>query len=139
MSLRYEPPPQMPISDKEKTDWIWRKWIFGFYKKIDVQEAWIAPTLLNSWVNFGSGFNDAGYMKDSLGFVHLRGLVKDGVLSSNDIFILPASYRPANQAINITISNNLIGRVDIATDGGIQAVSGDNAWVTLDGITFKAA
>ena len=90
----------MPISDKEKTDWIWRKWIFGFYKKIDVQESWIAPTLLNSWVNYSGSYNPAGYMKDVLGFVYLRGMIKTGSVGSL-AFLFPFWY--SLESINIII------------------------------------
>lgn len=98
----------------------------------------IAPTLLNSWVNFGGGFNDAGYLKDFSGTVHLRGLVKNGVIG-NAIFQLPAGYRPANEELQITISNGALGRVDIYPSGDVGATSGSNAWFSLDGITFRAA
>lgn len=54
--------------------------------------AWIAPTLLNSWANT-PGLVPAGFMKDSLGFVHLRGRLGGGT-SGTMAFVLPAGYRP---------------------------------------------
>ncbi|KKK52619.1 hypothetical protein LCGC14_3103070, partial [marine sediment metagenome] len=53
---------------------------------------WIAPTLLNSWVNYAATYDTTGYMKDGFGFVHLKGLVKSGVAGT--IFTLPVGYRP---------------------------------------------
>ena len=53
--------------------------ILEIEKKVDgniPQQEWVAPTLLNSWVNFGGDYEIAGYMVDSLGFVHLKGVVK---------------------------------------------------------------
>ena len=41
-------------------------------------EAWITPTLLNGWVNFGSGFAGVSFYKDQLGHVHVRGAVSGG-------------------------------------------------------------
>lgn len=51
------------------------------------QENWLTMTLINGWTGI------LEYMKDSLGFVHLRGNVKTGVPIST-IGILPIGYRP---------------------------------------------
>jgi hypothetical protein len=99
---------------------------------------WIAPTLLNSWVNFGGGFNNAGYYKDPFGVVRLRGMVKSGVVG-NAVFNLPAGYRPANEELFVAISNGALGRVDVYPSGDVGATSGSNAWFSLDGLTFRAA
>ena len=55
------------------------------------QQAWQAPTLLNGWTNYdATTWDPVGYMKDSLGFVHLRGFVKGGTISTGTIvFKLP--------------------------------------------------
>jgi hypothetical protein len=50
---------------------------------------WIAPTLINSW----TGAEGYGYLKDPLGFVHLRGAFSTGA-SATTAFVLPAGYRP---------------------------------------------
>ena len=106
---------------------------------ISQQEAWIAPTLLNSWVDFGSGDQPSGYMKDHLGFVHLRGLVKTGTVGS-PIFNLPAGYRPAKDENFPTISNGALGRLKIngttATVGDVIPVAGSNVYFSLAGISF---
>lgn len=55
---------------------------------------WIAPTLLNSWVNFGGGYSTVGYRKVG-SLVTIRGLVKGGVTTDGtEIFTLPAGFRP---------------------------------------------
>ncbi len=100
------------------------------------QESWQTPTLQNSWVNWGGEYNRAGYFKDSLGIVHLKGLVKNG--TANTIFTLPAGYRPAGRQLHgVACNPNAIGRVDILTDGRVERVSGSNGWISLDGITFR--
>ena len=54
-----------------------------------------APTLLNSWVNYGDGFAAAEYWKDSDDVVHVTGLIKDGgVADGTIIFSLPVGFRP---------------------------------------------
>lgn len=104
----------------------------------DPQEAWIAPTFTNSWVNYDSAiFNPAGYMKDTLGFVHLRGLVKSGT-AGTAIFTLPAGYRPYRQELFASLQNNAIGRIDVTTAGVVTHSLGGNPFVQLDGLTFKA-
>lgn len=105
---------------------------------------WIAPTLLNSWANYGGGYNNAGYMKDALGFVHLRGLIKNGNIAT--IFNLPSGYRPVGQCLffapcNHTPTPPVSARIDIIpSTGAVDLVSyetlGNNAWVSLDGIMF---
>ena len=105
--------------------------------KIEPQQDWVAPTLLNSWANYGSAnYANAGYMKDSLGFVHLRGSVKSGSLGYA-IFTLPTGYKTNSKLTFAVHSNNTIGICTIDTDGSVYP-SGSNAIFSLDGITFKA-
>jgi len=105
------------------------------------QEDWIAPTLLNSWINYGGGYNPAGYFKDSFGIVHLRGTVKSGTIGQA-IFTLPVGYRPAYKEILITIShdgaNEKLSRCDVQADGNVVSCFGSNTYYSLDGITFRA-
>jgi len=121
---------------------------------IEEQEAWHRvgqtgePAFQNSWSNYSAGtsFSVAGFMKDSMGFVHLTGLVKGGA-TNGVIFTLPAGYRPdvskasaEDRLLFGTISNSAIGRVDVYENGNIlSSTTNNNAWVALDGITFKAA
>jgi len=53
--------------------------------------AWVAPTLLNSWVNIGGSEQPAQYRKVG-SRVDVRMAVQNGVASP--IFTLPAGYRP---------------------------------------------
>jgi len=100
--------------------------------------AWTAPTLLNSWVNFGGTFQTTRYMKDSNGIVHIEGLVKNGVMQ-NAAFTLPVGHRPAADLLTAQISNNAIGRVDLDTYGNVTpGYAGTNAWMTLN-VSFRAA
>ena len=102
------------------------------------QEAWIAPVLLNSWANFGGGCNPAGYFKDSLGMVHLQGMIKGGTVT-NPAFVLPVGYRPAYLEAFATVSNALFGYFVVLADGTVRPDSGSNLSFSLDGTTFRAA
>jgi ATP-dependent protease ClpP protease subunit len=106
-----------------------------------VQDSWFAPGLTNSWLNNGGGYDTAGFMKDGLGFVHLKGAIKSGVGSA---FTLPAGYRPSNTKAfplytNDVAFNVLMDQVAIDTSGHVTPVvigSGSNYFVSLEGIVF---
>ncbi|HUX55114.1 MAG TPA: hypothetical protein VMV56_11915 [Williamwhitmania sp.] len=99
-------------------------------------DKWIAPTLINSWVNLGGAYSPAGYTKDNLGFVHLRGLIKDGAVSQN-AFVLPAGYRPPYRLMFAVVSGGVLGVLEILANGGALISTGSNAYFSFDGITFK--
>lgn len=103
------------------------------------QDDWTAPSFLNSWVNYGGSYNTAGYFRDKNGIVHLRGMIKLGSVGSA-AFTLPEGYRPTNNELLATISNGAIGRINIDSSGNVTPASpSNNAWVSLDGITFRAS
>jgi len=110
------------------------------------QETWVAPTLLNSWVNFGSDYTPVGYSMEG-GRVWLRGLIKSGTLNA-DAFVLPAAFRPAHNIVFGTAggANSIgTGRIWAATStagtpGGVRPASAvDNSFFSLEGISFEPA
>jgi hypothetical protein len=102
---------------------------------------WIAPTLLNSWINYGSGYNDAGYRINALGEVHLKGLIKNGTTTiGTNIFLLPTGYRPAQTYIFSASANDLWAEIRVQTTGYVTTGAGVSAsWTCLDGLIFKVA
>lgn len=98
--------------------------------------AWTTPTMANSWVRYDLTYDTAGYYKDNNGFVHLRGLVRSGTAST--VFQLPVGYRPLMRKIFPSVSNQTISRTDVRPDGWIEFSAYNNAWVSMEGITFKA-
>lgn len=100
---------------------------------------WIAPTLLNGWTNFGSGYETAGYYKDALGFIRLKGLIKGGTMGTA-AFVLPSGYRPSYRKMFPVLTSGGIGRVDIDTAGNVLIMNygtAANGYVSLDGIVFN--
>ncbi len=84
---------------------------------------WIAPTLLNSWVNFGSGRVEAGYRKFPDGRVEIRGAVKNGASPTSTMFTLPAGYRPSNRLDFPAIYNDVSAAgIKVDSDGVVAAV-----------------
>jgi len=104
------------------------------YQPID-QEAWTAPTLLNSWVDFGSGFQGARYRITKEGIVMIQGLVKNGTAANADIFTLPAGYRPAAQLILPARSSAGASEIRINASGVVEMTNGGST--TWNNITVS--
>jgi hypothetical protein len=105
------------------------------------QENWITPVFQNAWTNYGSNYEPAGYMKDDLGFVNLKGMIYNGLLTKA-AFILPAGYRPSNivpRATQAHDGTNIVhAGIEVKPTGNIDVMYGGNTWVKLNGIRFKA-
>lgn len=103
------------------------------------QEAWTVPTLLNGWTQEPNWA--VGFMKDELGFVHFKGMIKNG--TSSQIFQLPAGYRPAqNSYLTGSSGTNNSGQFNILInpDGSVHvhATPARTEGVVLDSVLFKA-
>lgn len=90
-----------------------------------------------TWVNFGGTNESAQYMKDTMGFVHLGGIVKTGTIGTS-IFTLPVGYRPEEAKVFAVASNGAFGVCTVNPDGTVVASSGSNVYFSLSGITFRA-
>lgn len=98
---------------------------------------WKYPGLLNGWTNESSGsYQDAGYIRDAQGYVHLRGRITSGMIG-NSAFILPEDHRPAKEMTFAVASNGAYGQVAVQVDGNVIPAVGSSTWISLDGITFK--
>ncbi|UYL93929.1 putative tail fiber protein [Geobacillus phage vB_GthS_PK3.5] len=108
-------------------------------EQVRTWRGWIAPTLLNGWSNFGSGYERAAYYKDALGFIRLKGVIKGGTMGAA-AFVLPIGYRPPARKMFAVATSGGMGRVDIDTSGNVIIVvfgSASNGYVNLDGIVFN--
>ncbi len=100
-------------------------------------QAWITPTLLNSWVNYGGGTATVAYYRDIGGTVRLRGTIKSGTLAAA-AFVLPAGYRPPALLVFACDSQGAFGRVTVDASGNVAPAIGLNTAFSLDGISFRA-
>lgn len=101
---------------------------------------WIAPTLLNSWVNYGAPYANASYQKSADGWVTFKGLIKSGVVTGGTtIFNLPAGYRPLENAIFVAPSNGGYAEFELNPAGNFTARIAANGFLSLENIRFKAA
>jgi hypothetical protein len=99
---------------------------------------WITPVLVNSWVNFDSGFAPVGFRMHPGSLVEVRGLMKSGSMNAV-AFTLPAGYRPDHRLLFPAVGgDNGTARCDVAPDGSVVPITGSNAYLTLDAIRFTA-
>lgn len=103
-------------------------------------ETMITPALLNSFTQYGNGYANAGFYKDKMGRVFVRGTVNNvNNPSGLVIFNLPAGYRPTSGRLIYNVNaNGATGRVDIMPNGDVLVMIGTAGWVNLDGVSFKA-
>lgn len=97
----------------------------------------IAPTLINSWVNYGAGYSTAKYWKDTMGIVHCAGLIRSGTLAQ-PAFVLPVGYRPLLGAGFATQANDAFSYIRVGSNGDVVVQVGNTANVSLDAISFRA-
>ena len=107
------------------------KWALNELRRLDsekankVQEAWITPTLVNSWVAFDT--RTAKYKKADYGRIYLKGVVKSGTIGAT-IFTLPTGYRPDEALI--------FGVITVNVNGTVVCTSGVNTSVSLSSVNF---
>ncbi len=95
--------------------------------------------LRNGWVALGGGYAAPRYWKDSLGRVHLEGIVKSGTINTA-IFTLPPGFRPATSEsfAQIVQSGSGSGSCEVQPLGPVVAFTASNASFSLWGVSFLA-
>lgn len=66
------------------------------------QEAWITPTLINSWANVSG--HTLQYRKTQLGEICLKGRISGGTSATN-VLLLPTGYRPSRDTLVPIMTN----------------------------------
>lgn len=103
------------------------------------------PAFQSGSTNYdAANFSTAAFYKDPLGVVHLKGTVHSGT-AGTPIFTLPPGYRPAKSETFATVGGSntfadilVRGISDSTGVGRVDLQSGNPAFVTLDGISFRA-
>ena len=102
-------------------------------------------TFENSWANQGGGVTPAGFFKDKMGTVHLRGLIDTGSTGTT-CFTLPIGYRPDYDWIQVCVNNNggpgpggAAVYTTVNTDGAVVPSFSAGTNMRLDGVSFRAA
>lgn len=97
------------------------------------------PAFQNSWTQYGVGVATLAFRKDASGFVHIRGVARNGTFNAT-IFTLPTGYTP--DGMEVFQGRSETGgsaRININTDGTVVSATGTGNWVSLSGITFYPA
>lgn len=114
--------------------------------QLPTQEAWITPSYAAGWGDYdAANWYGVRYMKDSLGFVHMKGLIKNTSGATNAankvMFNLPVGYRPSHQIRILTSAAPAPGvaALDIAANGDVYITSAivANEWVSLTNAVFR--
>lgn len=105
----------LELRDQQLEDWL------------NAAGAWQTPTLVNSWVNYGTPYEAASYRLERADVLRLQGGIKDGTLNTT-AFTLPAGFRPAKDH-RIASADGVI----LITSAGVVAVYGaSNTLFCLD-------
>jgi hypothetical protein len=100
------------------------------------------------WFNYGpQPWASAGFYKDRLGTVHLRGLIKQDISGGapHELFILPAGYRPTDRLVRTAIGSDdqqhdYVIRVDVLPTGEVDVPhASPQGYLSLDGIAFATS
>lgn len=99
---------------------------------------WIDMTLINGWVDYDTLlYRKAQYYKDKFGWVHLRGLIKNGTVG-NPFTVLPTAYRPNTRYMEVASTSLGSANCAVLQDGICNIISGSGAsWFSLNGIKFR--
>lgn len=86
---------------------------------------WTAPSLQNSWVNYGT--YQVTLWKKRDGWVECVGVIKDGTATANTtLWTFPAGARPLENQLFDTGSGAAYALVQVATDGVVTIQAGSN-------------
>ncbi len=97
---------------------------------------WVIPVLLYNWVNFGQGYETAGYYLDRKR-VFIKGLIKSGVMNTT-LFNLPVGSRPPLSFIIPVLTAGGPGSMEIRDTGDVVLGSGGtNGWVSISNVSFR--
>lgn len=100
---------------------------------------WIMPVLKNGWVEYSDLYRVRYRRKN--GIVYLRGLIKNGTMGV-DAFVIPKEFLPVDKSSRRIFATNthsyVFGSVEFdSTTGTVSPVTGNNNWVSLDGIFWE--
>lgn len=91
---------------------------------------WVPLTLVNGWAGL-SGYGIPQYCKDSMGFIHLRGVLHGASATNTTISTLPSGFRPSSTLLFpglFAYGNNVV----FLSDGGTLSVDVVCTWLSLD-------
>jgi hypothetical protein len=112
---------------------------FSRITALQTQPAYTAPTFLTGWSSVSGAYAPAGYFKDTLGFVHLRGVIrKASAASPNNVFTLPTGFRPSGLLnYGVRCGDDTMCAIQVYPNGTVEFLGGNAGAVlsvSLEGI-----
>jgi hypothetical protein len=108
-----------------------------------VPEAWHVvgesgePAFQNGWTN-EPGYHEAAFLRDPMGFVHIRGVVQSGTDNAT-IFTLPEGYRPNKFMYFAVLDSAGFSAIEVGDDGNVRPTTGASAGTFINvNLSFKA-
>lgn len=97
-------------------------------------------SLVNGWLNFGSGFRDAVASKTIEGVVTIEGVIKSGTVTAGTLlFTLPSGFAPSGTLLFPVTTNAGSAHIRIQPSGAVEAQTAlDSTFTSLCGISFLA-
>jgi hypothetical protein len=104
---------------------------------------WTNLPLINGWVNWGSGVQNAQYRRIG-DIVYIRGGIKGPGTASNVWSSLPAGFRPPAQVDHVALfysGSRQVAAVTVGTDGSAYCndVVPSSALLTINGIFYSTS
>jgi hypothetical protein len=103
-----------------------------------VQPATTGVSFNANFSNYGSGYELVSYYRDKEKRVHLSGLVAINGTQAGVIFNLPADCRPQGDLIFLVMGGSGPSRIDVRANGEVSIATAVPAWISLNGISFRA-
>jgi hypothetical protein len=111
--------------------------IVKFLQPFVQAQKWQPLTFSTGWSQYSDpDLSRAGYRKNPLGRVELRGTVARTSGSTTTIAVLPVGYRPAHRTLFPAAGSSGAGVVSVYSTGVVEYTSGGVTYFSLEGITF---
>ncbi len=97
-------------------------------------------TPVNSWTNYGGTFPGASYVTDSIGRVHVQGLVRNGVMTNGTQMVTGLPAFPSKYQHVVARNNGAFGFIGIHQADGIVAKGvGNNGYHSINTMYYPAS
>lgn len=102
-----------------------------------------APVLSNGWVNYGGGFQTAGYTVDGNGRTHVQGLVRSGVVTNGTLIAtIPVALLPTEYLHLPADNGGVFGHISTSSaSSGVVAKGGTttNGYLSLHNMFYPGS
>jgi hypothetical protein len=108
---------------------------------LSAPRSWTPMSLASGWSAYGDGYATPSYARDTLGIVHLRGLIKGTPAPQTIVAVLPAGFRPPFHVEELLACGGTAPcTVVVKTTGEVvfEVINSNSTWLSFDGLTYEA-